>query len=200
MKDVLQLEISLIDSSPKIWRRILVKKNTSFYKLHHIMQIAMGWQNYHLYEFNVDGYRIGEPDLEFDDFQENDKIIASSELTLEQVIDRTKLKFDYEYDFGDGWQHQILIEKFLPIDKNFNYPTCTEGNLNCPPEDCGGIFGFYNLLEILADKEHSEREEMLEWVGKNYDSESIDLIGINSILHLLDKYINDWEQRSDDRP
>lgn len=193
MDDIIQLKITLQRTKPPIWRRVLVDKKTTFFELHHIIQIAMGWDNYHLYEFEIGKYRIGEPDDEFDDYGfGNDELIDASTLTLDRIITDVKEKFDYEYDFGDGWGHQIVVEKFLPRDSSIHYPICISGKLNCPPEDCGGVGGFYQLLDIIEDKKHPEHKEMLEWIGGNYDAEHFNKDDVNEELTTLDKYIEEW--------
>jgi len=183
MDEIIQLKITLKGTKPPIWRRVQLDKSTTFLKLHHIIQIAMGWTNSHLHEFEINGYRIAESNEDFEeDFGGN--TIDASTVSLDSIIVITKEKFNYYYDFGDSWDHQILVEKFLPRDSNTKYPNCIAGKLNCPPEDCGGIWGFYNLLEIIKDKKHPEHKEMLEWLGGEYDSEYFDMAEINEELSL----------------
>jgi hypothetical protein len=189
MDNIIQLKVTLHGTKPPIWRRLLVDKATTLQQLHHIIQISMGWTNTHLHEFEVNGYRIAEPNEDIDD-DFGIKTIDSSTVTLESIITDIKDKFTYDYDFGDGWHHQILVEKFLPRDTNTKYPTCIGGRLNCPPEDCGGIFGFYNLLHIISNERHPDREAMLEWLGEHYDPEYFDKDEINEELASLDDYIN----------
>ncbi len=146
----------------------------------------MGWENYHLYEFTINEYRIGGSTEDFD-FDDDDEVINASTVTLGSIITDVKEKFEYEYDFGDGWRHQIVVEKFLPRDSSTSYPICTDGKLNCPPEDCGGVGGFYELLNTIEDKKNPEREEMLEWLGGSYDAQHFDKQEINDHLKTLDK-------------
>lgn len=192
MFDIIQLKITLQGTTPPIWRRVLVEKTTTFFELHHIIQISMGWQNSHLYEFEINGFRIAEAnedlDLELEDKTEN-----ASTAILESVISRTKEKIKYTYDFGDSWEHQILLEKFLTRDEKIKYPICIDGKLNCPPEDCGGIRGFYGMLNIINNKRHPERKEMLEWLGGQYDTEYFDKNEINQELASIDKYIKELD-------
>lgn len=181
MNNVIQLKITLTGTKPPIWRRVLVDKATTFEKLHHIIQIVMGWSNSHLYEFEIDNYRITEPNEEFDnDF--GNKTIDASTITLGEILTSVKEKFNYIYDFGDYWEHQIVVEKFLPGNPQTKYPICTSGNLNCPPEDCGGVFGFYNLLYIIGNKKHPERKELLDSLGGQYDVEYFNMDEINEML------------------
>jgi hypothetical protein len=192
MDDLIQLKITLKGSKPPIWRRVLVLKQTSFFELHHIIQIAMGWDNYHLFEFKINNYRIGEPDDEFEDMDfGNKKVFDANTMTLDSIIVETKEKFEYEYDFGDGWKHQILVEKFLPVDNSLKYPICIGGKLDCPPEDCGGIDGYYYLLEVLGNKKHPDREDM-KYSLESFDPNHFDIDFVNESLLHLDQYLADW--------
>lgn len=191
-ESIIQLKITLLGTDPAIWRRLLVKKNTTFENLHHIIQIAMGWTNSHLYEFNIKGYRIAEPVEEFIDYFE-DNTIDPYNLSIDHVIKNKKIKFNYVYDFGDHWEHQIEIEKFIPVEKQIQYPVCIDGKLNCPPEDCGSISGFYSMLEIIGDRKHPERKEMLQWLGGEYKPEHFDLSETNKELKFLHSYKTDYK-------
>lgn len=182
MDDIIQLKITLNDSNPPIWRRVLVEKSSTFLKLHHIIQDTMGWTNTHLHEFDINGKSISERS----EMSEDDDIDAST-VTLESLIKKPKEKFIYSYDFGDDWEHQILVEKFLPRDAKIKYPTCIDGELNCPPEDCGGVWGFENILEIIKNKKHPEYEDTLDWIGEDYDPAYFDKKEINAALSLLNK-------------
>jgi len=195
MDNIIQLKITLKETKPPVWRRILVHKDTTFFELHHIIQITMGWFNYHLFEFDINRNKIGEPNKEFDFFDGVD-VIESSTVTLDSMIKSLKQNFSYEYDFGDGWQHQISVEKFLPIDSSINYPICLKGKLSCPPEDCGGIGGYYQMLNVLDDKNHPEHEEMIEWLGGEYDSEYFDKDEANDELAVLEDYIKEWQDET----
>jgi hypothetical protein len=176
-----QLKISLKNSSPPIWRRVLVKSSISFYELHYTIQILMGWGNYHLYEYKIGNYRIGLIDDYFDDpeFGVPD-IINAKEITLDEVLSKGEVKsFSYEYDFGDGWVHSIVAEKTMPLEQDKYYPVCIKGKLNCPPEDCGGLYGYYNLLEIISNKKHPEYKEMIEWMGGRFDPNEFEIDDVN---------------------
>jgi hypothetical protein len=184
MNEIIQLKITLKNSSPPIWRRVLVYKQMNFHDLHYIIQKVMGWENDHLWEFKFKNQRIGIIDDEPEDFGffEEDEIADAEELQLDEIISRPKEKFDYEYDFGDSWHHEILVEKFLPYDKKTKYPICIKGKLNCPPEDCGGLWGYYNLLEAIEDKNHPEHKDMLEWLGGEYNKDYFNLEETNNKL------------------
>lgn len=199
LKKAVQLKIVLKHTKPLIWRRILVKNSISFFELHHTIQLAMEWKNYHLYEFRVNNYRIGE--LE-EDFGDGSKVIDAKKITLEEALSSEIKKFSYEYDFGDGWEHEILIEKIAPLENDMEYPVCLDGELNCPPEDCGGIPGYYHLLEVLADKKSPERHEMIEWLGEVYDPTYFNLEQINYDLGFVSQNMEEeddvWEDEAFD--
>lgn len=193
MENIIQLKVRLNRTFPEIWRRIQVEKTTSFFELHHIIQIVMGWENYHMFEFNFNGYRIGEPNDEMVGMGFGSKdVLDSKDIKLDSIITDITEIFDYDYDFGDGWNHRIIVEEFHPKKENIQYPRCIEGALKCPPEDCGGIGGYYNLLNVINNKKHPERKEMLEWLGRKYDPNEFNLKKINLQLSKLEKYILDW--------
>jgi hypothetical protein len=177
---VLQLKVSLKHSDPKIWRRLLVKGDTKLNQLHQIIQHAMGWWNSHLHQFEFRGVCFGEidPDLGFGP----DEFTDESKVTIGALLSKPKEKLVYEYDFGDGWDHEVLLEKVLEPLEGQSYPVCTGGARNCPPEDCGGIGGYEVFLDIIYDPEHPEHHEMLDWIGGSFDPEAFDLAAINSQL------------------
>ncbi len=180
MNDIIQLKITLQGTKPPIWRRILVDKSTTFSQFHYIILTTMGWDGGHLYEFNINGCRIGVPHKDGEGWGR--KLLDSSKKSLGAVISDTKGKFEYTYDFGDSWKHSIKVEKFLQKEENVKYPTCIDGELNCPPEDCGGVWGFYDLLETIKNIKHPEYKEMLEWLGGQYDPEYFDKELVNKRL------------------
>ncbi len=191
MEDILQLSVSLEFSKPPIWRQIQVRKDTTFFELHHILQITMGWKNYHLYEFNCDGYRIGEINDEFrmEGFG-SDEVTDSKRVIINDIIQKVNEPFRYTYDFGDSWDHNLHIEKSLPTDPNKKYPICIGGEKSCPPEDCGGIHGYYNNLKILKDKKHEEYKDVRIWMGRDFDEEKFDQEAVNRKLGKLKKFIS----------
>lgn len=191
MKDILQLTIKLDHTDPLIWRRILLKKETSFFELHHIIQIVMGWKNYHLFEFNLDGFRVGMIEENENGYGSNQLLDANKTL-LSDILSLVEDRFMYNYDFGDGWLHEIALEKLIETEVKRVYPICIDGQLNCPPEDCGGINGFNDILQILENKEHPRYKEIRNWVGKNYDPEQFDTVKVNKKLKQLQKYISRW--------
>jgi len=190
-----QLKISLKNSTPPIWRRVLVKSSISFYELHYTIQIAMGWGIFHLYEFKIGNYRIGIINDDFDEPEYvNSSVIDAQEITLEEVLSKGEVKsFTYEYDFGDGWIHSIVVEKTMPLEPDTYYPVCIKGKLACPPEDCGGLYGYYNLLEIISNKKHPEHMEMLEWLGGRFDPNEFEVDDANVDLEDIEGIMRDEE-------
>ena len=138
----------------------------------------MGWENYHLHQFIVGNTYFGEPDPDFD--AEDDRKVK-----LSQIVRSEKQKFTYEYDFGDDWLHEILIEKIHQPEQGVRYPVCLKGKRACPPEDCGGVWGYDDLLEIIKDPDNKEYEEMMDWLGGEFDPESFDLDSINQRLRSM---------------
>lgn len=173
---VLQLKIALVDIKPVVWRSIQVPGNYTFWDLHCAIQDAMGWYDAHLHEFIIKNKHIAIPDAEFtDDFPET-KLNERNEKIMDNITEKNQ-SFGYIYDFGDGWEHKITFEKILPREKGVVYPRCLKGKRACPPEDCGGPWGYENLLEIIKNPEHKEYEGMMEWLGvedDEYDPEYFD--------------------------
>lgn len=182
MEEIIQIKVSLNESNPLIWRRLLVEKTATFMDLHDFIQEAMGWENCHMFDFRVGKSHIGEPDEMFEEDFAGRKFMNANTTVLDSMISKTKQKFEYEYDFGDGWIHQVLVEKFLPRDEKIKYPQCLDGEMSCPPEDCGGIYAYYDMLDILADKKNPEREDMIEWLGADFDPKRFDVAEANERL------------------
>jgi hypothetical protein len=173
---VLSLKVTLRDLKPRIWRRILAPASMTLADLHLAIQAAMGWDDAHLHIFRVGGEQYGNPRI-------TDDVVNEQGLTLDRLVKSGVTRFDYNYDFGDDWEHEILIEKRPPAsDAATVYPACVAGERNCPPEDCGGIWGYAELLEILANPANPEREERLEWLGDEFDPEAFSVAEANARL------------------
>lgn len=181
--DIYQIKVTLKGSKPPIWRRIEVAGNTRLDKLHMILQVTMGWWESHLHQFTVDQIYYGDVSPDYDDW--GPELLDESKYRLNQLAPGEGSKFVYEYDFGDGWEHVLLVEKILPPEKGVHYPRCIKGKRACPPEDVGGIWGYTDFVEIIKDPKHPEHEDMLEWVGGSFDPEEFDLDAINGILQQL---------------
>ncbi|MDP2422934.1 MAG: plasmid pRiA4b ORF-3 family protein [Bacteroidales bacterium] len=180
-KEIFQIQIALRGFKPKIWRRLLIPSGLKLADLHNIIQTAMGWSDEHLHQFikNRTFYTVRmKDDLFWGDLDnvdyKNIKVSDLLSLEKEQII--------YEYDFGDGWEHDIILEKILPFDAAFKHPVCLKGKMNCPPEDCGGIWGYANMLEILIQPDHEEYENYIEWLGDEFDPEFFDIDEVNELL------------------
>lgn len=167
-----QFKVTLLDIQPKIWRRIQVPDCT-LRDLHEYIQAAFGWENYHLHQFEIDGVRYSQPaqdGADFDiDFEDETGILLSKLLPKSSG----KARWLYKYDFGDGWRHEILFEGFPPLDPTAKAPLCLQGERACPPEDCGGPWGYGDFLAALADPENERHEALLEWCGP-FDPEAFD--------------------------
>jgi hypothetical protein len=175
-----RLKITVRDCKPPIWRRIVVRADTKLDRLHRVIQTAMGWLDCHLHQFVVGGVYYGQPDHEGDDF--GTETLNEKRYTVTDLAPGAKQKFIYEYDFGDSWEHEVLVEQVLPPDPAFKHPVCRGGANACPPEDCGGVSGYYDLLAALADPKHEQHEEMKEWVGGVWDATRFSLDRTNAGL------------------
>jgi hypothetical protein len=170
---VYQLKITLAEIKPPIWRRVHVK-DCSLSKLHQVIQAAMGWTNTHLWAFDIDGVDYGDdPEGEMDPS-------SARKAKLGKFVAEGVKKLRYIYDFGDNWEHIIQVEKVLNADPSLKYPRCVDGQRARPPEDCGGPWGYGDLLEAV--KNPSKNPEMLEWVGGEFDPEKFDLAAANEEL------------------
>jgi Plasmid pRiA4b ORF-3-like protein len=177
---VYQIKVTLKGSKPPIWRRIQVTSGTTLAQLHRILQRVMGWEGSHLYQFVVGGMEYGDPNM-LEEMEGED----ARRVTLATLVRGEKAKFHYEYDFGDGWDHELRIEKVLPFEAGKRYPVCLTGKRACPPEDCGGIWGYADFLDAIHDPQHPEHEAMLEWIGGEFDPEAFDLDEVNRDLQRL---------------
>ena len=170
---VFQLRISLDEVEPTVWRRLLVPGGVRLDKLHGMLQAAMGWTDSHLHAFTIGDDRFGPC---FDDFPEDE--IDEKDVTVIRGIGAHD-QFSYEYDFGDGWAHEILVEDRITLRHGLKYAVCLAGENACPPEDCGGPGGYEQLLEVLADPAHEDHEELIEWAGGPLDPRAFDVAAVN---------------------
>jgi hypothetical protein len=168
---VLSLKVMLRNTKPPIWRRLLIPRSMTLADLHVAIQAAMGW-----YDFDVGGTGYGDPDGFGDD------VADESRLCLSVLMKSGVTRFLYTYDYGDRWEHQILIEKAPPADPTKALPACIAGQRNCPPEDCGGPWGYVELLEILANPTHPQHDEQLEWIGDEFDPEEFSVADADAML------------------
>lgn len=157
--EVLQLKIRLLGvTKPPVWRRLVVPADIHLDRLHELIGAAMGWLGYHMHVFSAGGVEYGVPDRELG-FRDERRA------RLDRVVAGPGDRMRYTYDFGDDWEHEIVVEKRLPAQPGVRYPLCTAGKGRCPPEDCGGPWGYALLRATLADPDHDEHAEMLDWLG-----------------------------------
>jgi len=176
-----RLKISIVDTKPPVWRRVLVDSSQSFRHLHLVVQVAFGWAGYHLHEFEVREVRVGEPDPE-EDWREppqDERRIRINSLTAEGTT------FLYTYDFGDDWRHQIEVEAVEAAGPDVALPALIDGRRACPPEDSGGPGGYEELLQVLSDPTHPDHEHYSGWAG-DFDPEAFNPAGLESGLHAIE--------------
>jgi|SRR6266545_408512 len=185
--DIYQLKVTLLGTSPPIWRRLLAPADMTLALLHDVLQVAMGWEDDHMHEFSIGQRRIGRLESE-GRLMDLPDVEDEGTVRLSSILARVGSKAIYTYDFGDSWEHSIVLEKRLPVDPNATYPVCSDGRLACPPEDCGGIAGFYDLVEVLKDPDHERHGETLDWIGDDFDPEAFSADKVNRRLALLSRH------------
>lgn len=174
---VYQLHVELCYTGPVIWRRLQVR-GVKLSKLHVILLLAMEWDGGHLHEFVIGGACYGEPDP---DYPHGLLVEDEKKITLMKALGARKT-FTYLYDYGDDRQHRVKVEKVLPPDLDLPYPICLDGSNACPPEDVGGVPGYYEFLKAINDPTHEEHEAMLEWCGGSFDPAAFNLNEVNQRL------------------
>lgn len=181
LRSIYQLKITLKGIRPPIWRRLLVASTTKLDGIHLILQIVMGWTNSHLHEFIQGRDRYGMPDEEFPSDAKDE-----AQYRLDQLLKTEKEKLIYIYDFGDSWEHEVVLEKILPFQTDAVLPLCLKGSRACPPEDIGGIGGYTMFLDAISDPAHPEHASMLEWISEDmdgpFDPGHFDLAEVNERL------------------
>lgn len=192
---IYQIKVTLRDSKPPIWRRFLVSGDTTLAHLHTILQVVMGWEDAHLHVFDIGEKRYSIPLEEsphqvswMDDLSVGD----SRSVRLTEVVTQEGQKLNYGYDFGDGWEHTLLIEKILPANLAQPLPYCLKGKRACPLEDVGGVWGYDDFLDAIKNDDHPEHEDMTEWMQETFgletfDPEIFDLEAVNTALRALSR-------------
>ena len=175
---IFRLKVTLRGSKPPIWRRFLVPGGITLKRLHDSLQAVMGWTDSHLHQFEMDGVLYGISDREF-----GVRRVSENKTTVDQLLRRPKDRLTYEYDFGDSWKHDVILEAVLPQGGDGRYPIVEAGRRACPPEDVGGIYGYAHFLEVIANPKHPEHREMIEWVGESFDPEFFDVHEANLAIH-----------------
>ena len=175
---IYQIRVSLRDVRPEIWRRILVRSDVSLARFHKVLQALMGWYDYHLYQFKIGEKIHAPPSEEDDDHGRRDSV----RIELSTVLGRGVDNFLYEYDFGDGWEVEIQLEETLPPSKQMWDAVCVDGARHGPQEDCGGPFGYQDMVAALRKGSGQRYEEITEWIGKDFNPEKFDTSEMNLVL------------------
>lgn len=175
---IYRLKVTLTGIRPPVWRRLLVPADMTLAKLHRVLQDAMGWTNSHLHCFEVDGRSIGMVGVE----EDHPELEDERRVRLVSVLPNKGAKLVYRYDYGDDWEHVVVVEDVSAPDRRLAYPLCIAGARACPPEDCGGAGGYEDLLRALANPEDDRHDEMLTWVGGYFESDSFDANSVNRLF------------------
>lgn len=183
---IFRLRVVLSGTKPVIWRLVQVPGTAKLGWLHAVLQVAMGWTNSHLHQFDVNGTLYSDTRHNYAEFEGDPEILEEWKFSLQQVAARAGETLGYEYDFGDSWRHEITIEQILPPDTvGAKQALCLGGACACPPEDCGGIWGYAKLLRILKNRKHPEHKAMKSWLGRPFDPEFFDVEEISAWLSRL---------------
>jgi hypothetical protein len=186
-QQIYQVKVTLLDTEPPIWRRLRVPADLTLEELHDVLQLAMGWDNCHIHDFRIGQQRYGIPDP-MERWSGGPRTMSEGTATLSDVMGRAGIKAVYTYDFGDSWEHRIVVEKRLALQLGQAYPVCLAGERHGPPEDCGGIPGFYNLLEAISDPAHEQHDELLDWLGDGFDPEAFSVDEVNRRLAPIQRW------------
>jgi hypothetical protein len=175
------LKITLAGTNPPIWRTVAVPGDCTLARLHTIIQIVMGWCECHMHQF-VDAaenqYGVEDPNLDM-------AILDQKRYRLNDIADGKGARFTYEYDFGDGWEHEVQVLKVGAPEGDTRYPVCLDGRRACPPENSGGVHGFYDMLAAIDDPGHEMREEYRDWLNSDFDPGAFDVELVNRELGVL---------------
>lgn len=178
--EIYQIEVTLPGSDPPISRLLLVRADTTLGELHSVLQPGMGWENCHMHYFRAGAQRHGAHGFDGDPETKDENKVRVSDL-----LRRIGAKAVYTYDFGDDWRHAIVLKKRLAADPKMNHPVCIGGRGACPPEDCGGIWGYYDMLDAIQDPEHERHDEFREWLGEEFDPDAFSIDEVNRRLARL---------------
>ena len=216
---IYQLKVTLVGSKPPIWRRLAVPGDFTFEELHGAIQVSFEWENAHMHQFilgnrdnaviishpsfelvgtdvkdvkvvekMLSGLGFDEELVSLDDLADSN-VLNESLVLLEEVVSQVGAKLVYEYDFGDRWEHEIVVEKISVLEPDIEYPVCLDGARSGPPEDCGGIGGYADLLEVLGDPNRDDHEDALEWIGDDFDPEDFDIEAVNAEMSYYEDYL-----------
>ena len=180
---IYQLHVALLDIEPTVWRRLWVPGNLKLSRLDRVIQEAFGWTNSHLHEFTIQDERYGITGLS--DFGDEEDLNDDKKFTVGQVLGESVKQFMYAYDFGDNWQHQIVIEGVMDATPFNDWPLCLAGENACPPEDVGGTYGYQEFVESMTDTEHDNHFENWRWHGGPFDPKGFDVNSANARIRKL---------------
>lgn len=184
MSKIYQFKIELMGISPSIWRSVQLNDNTQLLDLHYAVQIAMGWYDSHLYQFKNNELIYGDPDA-----LEDESVLDDSVVNVVDVFKAEKDSIDYVYDFEDNWEHKIILEKIIESPKPLEHMLCVGGKRNCPPEDCGGVAAYLDMLEVLKTPDTEEYTELIEWLGGEFDPEFFEMSIINESFKEIEEQL-----------
>jgi len=176
---VLQIKVILRGTRPPVWRRLLVPSTITLERLHHILQVVMGWTDSHLHEFRAGDASYGTPEPDWDE----DEVVSERRVRVGELLQEPKDRLLYAYDFGDSWEHDIVLEKILARATDMKYPWVLAGKRACPPEDVGGTWGYEEFLKTIRNPKHPEHQDTLAWCGGSFDPEAFDVQAINRAFH-----------------
>lgn len=183
---IYELEVSLTGSDPLIWRRIKVPGNSHLGWLHAVLQVAVGWTNSHLHQFIAGENRYSDPASAKEQYEGDPPILDERKAKLMSLLPTEGDGMFYEYDFGDSWEHLVSVVRILPPDADLESKAlCLDGARACPPDDCGGIGGYEELLKALKNRKHPEHKAMKEWLGRPFNPELFDIAKTNHWLSRL---------------
>ena len=189
-----QLKVTLKTVRPPVWRSIAVRSDTALSDLADVLEAAMGWLGGHLHSFDAGGTTYQRLDL-LDHGGFGPPVVDERNVTLVDILAEPKAKLRWDYDFGDGWEHDVLVESIDPVQPGVDYPICITGRRACPPDDCGGPWGYQDLLAALADPDHEDHEELSEWAPPGFDPGAFDAAEATADMH-VSRLLEDWD---DDR-
>jgi hypothetical protein len=195
MSKIYQFRIELKGIEPKIWRSVQLNDNTQLLDLHYAAQIAMGWYDSHLYQFEKDGMIYGDPEALEDGNVQDDSIV-----NIVDIFKNEKDSISYVYDFADNWEHSIILEKIIDAKEPLPHLLCVGGKRNCPPEDCGGVGGYQEMLEVLKTPDTTEYKELIEWIGGEFDPEAFEIGIINDSFKEIEEQLLDDDDEFDWEP
>ncbi|KAG0200974.1 hypothetical protein BGX28_006105 [Mortierella sp. GBA30] len=194
--ELLSLKITLKRTKPPVWRRIHVAPDINLRDLAEVLNTAMGWLGYHLHDFRIHDQRYAR--LAKYDYDYNDDTIDEKTVKLSEVAPPGS-KIAYEYDFGDSWEHTVIVEKYVPRMRGMTEPYCVGGKRACPPEDCGSIPGYEGLIELMAGPDCEEKQEKVDWLGgEEFDPEKFSKDEVNEMLaNPVPDFLREMEEQDD---